>query len=424
MSANVVERVGRTRRWWLVAGVALVVAAGAGGWLLSRIMAARTIRRTARVAVAGRDFALARPTLERWLAADPNSGEAHYLLARVELAEDHGQEALNAMGRAFHLGYPPDEIAPYHAVALAKAHKFAEAEPVLVQALAKTDAPMPEVAEALARIYLATFRLPQATSPLARWMRDEPDDPTPYLLQNEVESRSNADRSVVVANFREALRRDPKLAKARFGLADALRQAHHLEEAAEEFAAYVEANPDDPEGHLGAGRVALERGRFDEAAKAFDRVLALNSADAMALKERGAIELRQGRTDAARKFLTRATEADPFDPDAHYNLMLVHQRTGDAEGVARERDLSNTLRDDHARINSLKDRLVKAPRDLDLRRDIAEWLLSHGHEAEGVEMAEQALRDHPGHEPTIRLMIDHFARKGDAGKVNYYRMLR
>ena len=409
-------------RWWLwtipVVGVlALVVV-----FATTRVATARKAM-VARKAVEARNFPAARASLVEWLKSDPNSAEAHYLLARVELASDHPQEAINALGKALDLGYPPDALSPYRAVIQANGDQFDEAEPALRKALADSNEPMPEVAKALARVYLGTFRLKDASGAIARWMRDAPDDPEPYLAQNEVETRSDAGRPVVIANFREALRRAPNHLKARFGLADMLRQEHHLEEAADEFAAYIKSSPGDPEGHLGAGRIALEQGRFDEAATHFDQVLAINPKEPYALKERGSIELRKGNLKLAREFLERAILADPFDPDAHYNLQLVCQRQDDKEGEARHKALAMKLKEDHARINSLKGLLVKTPRDVPLRIQIVEWLLEHGHDAEGIQMADQVLRDAPGQPAMLRLLMDYHGRKGNQGKANYYRLL-
>jgi tetratricopeptide (TPR) repeat protein len=365
----------------------------------------------------------ARATILDWLKADPKSGEAYYLLARVDLATDHPQQAFDELVKSLDLGYPVEKLAPYRAVIRAKAGQYVEAEPALRKALDESDEPMPEVAEALARVYLATFRLPRAEAPIARWMKDAPDDPTPYLWQNEIESRRDAGHAVVIQNYQEALRRDPKLAKARLGLADRLRQAHRLDEAAAEFATYIEAHPDDPEGHLGAGRVALEEGLADRAGKSFDRVLELNPTEPTALKERGAIERTRGHLEAARGFLERAIKVDPYDPDSHFVLGQVLQRLGDPDGARREDALSSKLRAEHARLADLRSALVKKPKDLAKRVEVAQWLLEHGHDEEGLTWTEQILHDVPNHEPTTRLLIDYFTRKKDAGKANYYRMM-
>lgn len=418
-----VKRMFAAPRWaWVLSiGGTIVVL----GFLLApaKIADHKRYKHHARVAIANRQFDAARTAVTQWLKAEPNSPEAYYHLARVELAADHSQETVNALAKSLDLGYPPEKLAPYRAVIQVKNGQYDEAEPILRKALADSDEPMPEVAQALANIYLATFRMRDAARPIARWMRDAPDDPMPYLSQNEVETRSDVDHAIIIQNYQEALRRDPKLAKARLGLAERFRLANRLDEAADEFATYIGSKPDDPEGPLGAGRVALAQGRRDDSARHFDRVLELNPREPTALKERGAIELIRGDLDKARSFLDRAIMGDPFDPDAHFTLSQVLQRLGDPEAAGREVALSIRLRKEHSRLADLRSALVKKPKDLALRVEVAQWLLEHGHDEEGLTWTEQIFHDVPGHEPTARMLIDHFTGKKDAGKANYYRML-
>lgn len=409
----------RRRAWVLLA----LVAVGAVGVLAYSWRSSRKSAEAARRAVEAREFDRARPLVEAWLARDPNSGEAHYLLARIELAADHGQAAMNELGKALDDGYPAEELAPYRAVIQAQTAASAEAEPILRRALAESSAPMPEVAAALARIYLSTFRLPLAVEPIARWMRDAPDDPRPYLWQNEIEMRRDADHAVVIQNYREALRRDPDNAKARLGLANRLLQAHRLDEASEEFAAFLRIKPEDPEGLLGSGRVALEQGRLPEAVRFFEATLKRNPRDPIALKELGTIALRRSESKKARDLLLKATEVDPYDPELHFNLARALQRLGDEEGTKREDALSQKLRAEHKRLADVRSFLVKRPTDLALRVEVMRWMLDHGRPEEGLNWADQILHDHPGHEETIRALIDYFTRVKDAGKANYYRML-
>ena len=55
----------------------------------------------------------------------------------------------------------------------------------------------------------------------------------------------------VLNDYREALKCDPALARARLGLADELRKAHRNVEAAAEYDRYLALKPDDPAGSSG-----------------------------------------------------------------------------------------------------------------------------------------------------------------------------
>ena len=58
--------------------------------------------------------------------------------------------------------------------------------------------------------------------------------------------RTDASNEDIIARYREALRRDPSLDKARLGLADQLRAIRRHAQAATEYAAYLAHRPDDP----------------------------------------------------------------------------------------------------------------------------------------------------------------------------------
>ncbi len=414
---------GANARRWALAGLAVVAVSVGIGVVVTARMKTSALRNEALGAIAARKWDAAAGAVDRWVAREPRSGEAQYALARVRLAQQRPQEAMDAVSKALDLGHDPAPLFILRAVMQAQADQFDEAEPVLRGALAESDAPQPEVAAALARIYLSTFQLEKAAGPIARWMRDAPEDPRPYLWRNEIDRRRDTDASVLIGNYREALARDPNLDEARLGLADRLRQAHRLDEAADEFAEYIRRKPNDPDGHLGAGRTDLERGRFDDAAKHFDRALELDPREPTALKERGAIELKLGRYPRAKELLLRAVAVDPYDSDTHYNLARALQRLGDIPGQVAEDARARALRAEHNQLAEWRALLVKRPKDPELRLKIADWLLEHGHDDEGLDFTKLILHDIPGHRPTLERLIKYYEDRNDPGRANYYQVL-
>ena len=164
--------------------------------------------------------------------------------------------------RARELGYDWAPLARLRGLLLARANQPSEAEPLLRQAFDGSHKADPEVANALARLYLGTFRLGEAAAILDRWSREVPGDARPYLLQTEIDSRTKAAHEVIIARYRAALERDPSLDQARLGLAEELRVSHLNAEAAAEYAHYLARKPDDPVGYTGAGLNALEMGEL------------------------------------------------------------------------------------------------------------------------------------------------------------------
>ena len=308
------------------------------------------------------------------------------------------------------------------AVIWAGASRFDEAEPVLRRALAQSAEPQPEVAEALAKIYLATFRLSHAAGAIARWMCDAPADPRPYLYRNEIDDRTGAGPDRLIANDREALRRDPCCDDARIDLAERLRLAGRFAEAIPEFDAFLARRPDASQGHLGAGRCAWGVGDVEAAARHFDHCLTLQPRDADALAERALIDLYLGDRSTALGRLKKAAEIDPYNPEIHARLAQALWLCGDVESAKSEDASAHELREQHARMRQIRNALVERPGDPDLRCEATRWMLEHGRDDEGLRLADQVIKDRPGHVTTHRLLAEYHLRKGNAGLANYHKL--
>ena len=103
-------------------------------------------------------------------------------------------------------------------------------------------------------------------------------------------------------DYREALKRDPGLARARLGLADELRKAHRNVEAAAEYDRCIAREPNDSAAHLGAGQNLLEMDDLAAATRHLDRALALDPKNALVLKQFAEADLNRG--DFAGRFPT------------------------------------------------------------------------------------------------------------------------
>ena len=81
------------------------------------------------------------------------------------------------------------------------------------------------------------------------------------------------------------------------------------------------------------------------------------------------------------------------------------------------------LRKELKHIDELRKSLVQRPDDLDLRSEVARWLVEHGHEEEGLDWTRLILTMKPNHPATCRFLADYHARKGNQGLANYFRSL-
>ncbi len=398
----------------VVAGVSGVVALAIREWPAVREA------RAARTALAAGRFEDARPILERWVELRPGSAEAHYLRARVALALGRRDDLSESMRLAQKLGLSADQLALLRALVDVQFGRYVQAREPLRREFDRAETPDPQLDEGLARVYMETYDFPNALKVLERWIRDAPDHPEPHVWRAVAHGRMDADPEVIIADYREALRRDSGSVTARLGLASTLGRIHRNAEAAREFDAYLALVPGDPAGHLGAGRNALELGNMELAARRIGRALELDPGSAEAHTEHAKLDQRSGDEAGALGHLDKAIELKPADPALRYSRKLALIRLGRlAEAEQEQRELDR-VQAEVDRVNELQARLAEAPKDASLQNQIALWMFDHGYPLEGVKWAEKILSDHPGHPKTCAMLAAYYERLGMWQKVNDY----
>jgi tetratricopeptide (TPR) repeat protein len=386
--------------------------------------AKRATARRVRAALYGAHYGEAGELLRTWLQARPEDAEAHYLSALLAWRMNRLDEIPPALERARELGYVSDLIDRLWGLALHRAGRADEAEPLLRRAWEnpRDGEPDPEIAEALAKLAMSRLELGFASEVLDRWARESPADPRPMLWRAEVDRRLGADRSVTISHFQQALKRDPTCDEARLGLGGLFYVSGRYSEAAECYATTASRSPANPDGHVGVGICAHALGDEAGAQTALDRALALDPGNTLALKTRAAVSLRRGQPDEALAFLTKATAADPFDPELRYQRSLVLSRLGRRAEADGELARSVQLRHEHGRMAEIQSKLVAAPKDIPLRIEAARWMMAHGRAEEGIVWAGLVLRDQPDNPEASRLLADYHDARGERGLANHYRL--
>lgn len=409
-------------RFYFGAAVLVASASAAAAWSWRALQADQAAARKARKAVAEGRYDAASAALAEWLAAAPDDPEAHLIEGRILIARGAVVEAVEALKKAVALGGPDEGAVLLRALIAAKTGRGAEAAPPLHRAFAEARAPDRQVDEALAKIYLETFDLGRATAVLERWADDFPDDPKPYLWRAEAHARDGGDPGFVLRDYQEALDRDPKLGRARLGLADALRQAHRATEAAAAYDAYLAAEPDDALAHFGAGRNLLDLGDEVTAIAHLTRASELDPTNAEPLKALADVAQRRGDWSGALNLLDRATALSPADIPSRYSRSVVLGRLGRTKEARAEQAATARLREDLKSLNAARSRLVADPRDRDSQLAVARWMFDHAHADEGARWAERILVERPGDPDASRLLADYHQRRGETGLANFHRL--
>jgi tetratricopeptide (TPR) repeat protein len=383
----------------------------------------RGVARLVRQSFAARRYARAHEPLVRWLALRPRAGETYYYKAWEALALEQPREAVLAVDEARRLGFDPERLDCLTAIYNARANRFNQAEPALVEAFLERREPQEMVAKELARISLATYRFDQAAQAIERWRLLAPEDPQSYLWSNEIASRSEVEPAVLIQNYRAALDRDPSLDKARLGLAQELSKARRFEDAEQEFLVYLASHPTDATALLGLGRNAFQQGDIETSREYFEKSLAANPREPESLKELSQIDLRLGQARLASERLALLTEIQPFDHEVRYSYAQALKVAGDEAKARVELATAARLRQEHDQLVRLRYRLVQHPSDLEARFHVAKWMMEHGHEDEGLRWTKEIFRADPRHALTHAILAAYYQKRNETGLANYHRLM-
>lgn len=131
-----------------------------------------------------------------------------------------------------------------------------------------------------------------------------------------------------VAQFREAIRREPKFVYAYNNLSQTLRLMGQLDEAAEVAGKAIELAPKGREGYSNLALVLIEQGKGDEAVALMQKAIAAEPHNHHAHFDLGVILHKMKKMDAAAVSLQKAAEIKPDQADIYLKLSDVLHITG------------------------------------------------------------------------------------------------
>ena len=183
--------------------------------------------------------------------------------------------------------------------------------------------------------------------------------PAPRLdaFENYVRGLVATSRQDRVARFREAVRLDPTYTQAIFELGKSLYDTREYAAAAGWLERIPRSDPLAREASFYLGISDYYLGQYETAQNAFEFV-----ASRLPLTEvynnLGVVAGRRGHKTAS-EYFQRAVEADPKDPDYHFNLAVALARDGDSAGASRQLRELLALRPSDGEAKSLLDALSR-----------------------------------------------------------------
>jgi Tfp pilus assembly protein PilF len=346
-----------------------------------------------------RDFPAAIEVLQKAPTIADSSGEWHYLLARSYRRAGRSGEVQVHLDRARRLGWSQQDLEREELLLIAQTGQI---ERVRRELDAHMQGEIPdevaeEIYEAMAKGFLNSFDVPEATKCLKFWSQFQSDNAVPHLWMADLCERLE-NPSGAAAEYSKALEVDPHHPEARRKLAQALLVQLKLDEAFSHYQQCLADSPESPDVLLGMSEVLRRRGLTEESKLLLYDALVLDlrpdqAADALAALGQMALEDR--KYDAAVQLLEQAVTLSPLAPIHRIVLATALASAGQESLAASQREIGVKLRQYVDRHKDLVRRLAAKPRDVELRCQIGLNLMDQGMASAGADWIKTALRIDP-----------------------------
>lgn len=138
-----------------------------------------------------------------------------------------------------------------------------------------------------------------------------------------------------VDSFRAALQCEPEWARAHKDLGVAYLKLKRWDQAAQAFKSSQQYQAKDPEVHYNLGVALGKLGRHQEARAAFEEALRLKPNYVAALNNLGLANIKLNRWDEAKGIFDKALALEANSPEAHLGLLACYIQRGDRQAATR-----------------------------------------------------------------------------------------
>lgn len=312
---------------------------------------------------------LAIPELRAVLKLDPNNVDAHGNLGVLLFFEGHYAEAVPQMRAA--LQARPDlwkiqallGMSELRTGDRAASRKDLEtAFPHLTETKIKLD-----VGNALIDSYTSAGDLDKAAAIVSTLLKLEPTNTdllyTAYRIYSDLSDQTvltmamtapesaqmhemmgrvlarEGDSKAAIANYREAIRINSKIAGLHFDLAELLKSTGNVEDqkdAVNEYKAALALNPTDEKSLSELGSIAEKNGDTQAALRYYTRAVKLEPNDPAALAGLADVWMSMQQSKKAIPLLEHAVQVDPTSSAAHFRLSTLYRHEGRTADAKRE----------------------------------------------------------------------------------------
>jgi tetratricopeptide (TPR) repeat protein len=151
------------------------------------------------------------------------------------------------------------------------------------------------------------------------------------------------DKAGATQQFRAAVKADPKEPNVHFGLGYLLWGLLQLDEAAQEFQAELDNNPDHAQALTYLADCHMKLNKPEGAIALLERAIQIDPSIGLAHLDLGILLGNAGRTDEALRELKIAVNLNPDDESVHWQLARFYQATGRRDEAKAEFEKTKSL---------------------------------------------------------------------------------
>src|SRR6266404_1678479 len=157
------------------------------------------------------------------------------------------------------------------------------------------------------------------------------------MMAHELAKQGNT--AAAIANYREAIKIDPRLPGIHFELAEMLNAespTENREEVSKEYETALTANPLDEKAECRLAEIARRKNDLKEAYARYSRAVELQPNDAEAVAGLARILASMNEQKKALELYTKAVQFDPTNATVHFQLGTLYRQMGRQEDARRE----------------------------------------------------------------------------------------
>jgi tetratricopeptide (TPR) repeat protein len=260
-----------------------------------------------------------------WLAiskSQPSNPEPYAHLGLLEARQEHYPQAIRYYRKAFALAPAMPGLRLNLGLAYFKNGEYTPAitmfEPELKQ---KADDQQLNILIGMSHYGLAQYEA--ATPFLQRALKSDPQNLT-LLFTIAHSCLWSKQYPCVLDAFHQIVQLNAESAEADMLLGEALDEMKDPVGAEREFRAAVKANPKEPDVHFGLGYLLWTKGRYPEAAAEFQAELDNDPQHAQAMLYLADSKMQMSQPDEARPLLEKVVKLAPLTAMAHRDLGIIH----------------------------------------------------------------------------------------------------